>query len=370
MLMRPTVATIHLDRLRKNVQWIRAQLNPHVKMMAVVKADAYGHGAHKVAEAALEAGAEFLGVALVEEGMALRRQGIQAPILVLGQVPMNQIAEAIADDLDMVVFDPLTFDQAVQAGQFLHKPVKIHLKVDTGMGRIGLWPDHFDRVWIERLRNPAIIFQGLMTHFANADAREERGTKEQVQRFLDVIEMCRENGLEPPFVHAANSAAALKMPGTQFNLVRIGIAMYGLEAYAPMPADLKPVLELTSQVVFIKTVDEGFAVGYGSTYITEKPMKIVTVPVGYADGYRRGLSNRAQVLIRGRRYPVIGRISMDQLTVGMDIDDPVAIGDPVVLIGEQGGESISADDLARLLDTIGYEIVSGLSPRIPRVYGN
>ncbi len=368
--MRPTVATVHLDRLRDNVQWIKSQLNPRVSLMAVVKADGYGHGAEPVARTALEAGAQSLGVALVEEGIALRDRGIRAPILVLGQIPLRQIDDAVQSDLDMVVFDARTFDQAVMAGKKRGKPVRMHIKIDTGMGRIGLKAEDFDEHWLERLRHPEIMFQGLMTHFANADARDHRGTTRQVSRFLDVIEKCRRGGMDPPWVHAANSAATLRLPGTHFNLVRVGIAMYGLEAYEGMPSPLKPVLELNSEVVFVKEVGKGFPVGYGSTYVTPEPMKIATVPIGYADGYRRGLSNRASVLIRGRSYPVIGRISMDQLSVGVGLEDELRVGDKVVLIGEQEEQSISADQLAGLLGTIGYEIVTGLSPRIPRVYGN
>lgn len=368
--MRPTVATIHLDRLYENVQWIRRQLNPRVNMMAVVKANGYGHGAGPVAHSALAAGAQSLGVAFVEEGIQLRGLGISAPILVLGQIPQEQIADAIEHDLDIVVCDPLTFDYAVQQGHLWNKPVRMHLKIDTGMGRIGVVADRFDRQWVDRLRNSSIIFQGIMTHFANADGDDMSATTEQVRRFLDVMEMCRQNGVEPRWVHGANSAAALRMPGTQFNLVRVGIAMYGLQAYGQMPQNLRPVLELTSQILFLKEVGKGFKIGYGSTYVTSKPMKIATIPIGYADGYRRGLSNRASVLIRGCKYPVVGSISMDQMTVALGIDDPVAVGDAVVLIGQQDDDAISADQLACLVNTIGYEIVTGLSPRIPRVYSN
>ncbi len=368
--MRPTVATVYLDRLYDNVKWIESKLNPQVSFMAVVKADGYGHGAEPIARTAIAAGAKYLGVALVEEGMYLRGQGIRVPILVLGQVPLYQIEEAVRSDLEIVVFDPATFDQAVLVGQKTGKPVKIHIKIDTGMGRIGMSPDGFDDEWIERLRHPGVIFQGLMTHFANADAGTAQETMRQTSRFLDVVEKCRKNGITPTWIHAANSAAALRFPGTHFNLVRVGIAMYGLAAYNDMPAALRPVLDLTSEVVFVKEVEKGFPVGYGGTYVTPTPMKIATVPIGYADGYRRGLSNRSHVLIRGRACPVLGRISMDQLNVGVGIEDEVQVGDKVVLIGNQEGQSISADQLAELLDTIGYEIVTGLSARIPRIYGN
>ncbi len=368
--MRPTVARVYLDRVYDNVQWVKSQLNPHVSLMAVVKADGYGHGAEPVARTALAAGAESLGVALVEEGITLRNRGIRVPILVLGQVPFRQIAEAVDHDLELVVFDPETFDQALSSGQKGGKPVRVHIKIDTGMGRIGMRPDNFDDEWIERLRRPGVIFQGLMTHFAKADVGTDQETAQQTSRFLDVIERCRKNGMAPNWIHAANSAATLRFPGTQFNLVRLGIAMYGLKAYKGMSLALKPALELTSEVVFVKEVGKGFAVGYGGTYITPEAMKIATIPIGYADGYRRGLSNKAHVLIRGRAYPVIGRVSMDQLNVGVRLEEGVEVGDPVVLIGSQGEQSISADQLADLLDTIGYEIVTGLSARIPRVYGN
>ncbi|AUW93981.1 MAG: alanine racemase [Sulfobacillus thermosulfidooxidans] len=368
--MRPTIARIYLDRLQHNVSWILNRLNPHVQLMAVVKADGYGHGAVPVAQAALSAGASYLGVALVGEGVALRNAGIDAPILVLGQPAAQEVTEALDNQLDLVVFDPERFAQIEEAAKKRQRPARVHLKMDTGMGRIGMLPAHLDDAWIERLRSPHVILAGLMTHFANADASDPLLTQHQVAVFLDIAERLRQASIEPLLMHAANSAAALKYPGTQFSMVRVGIAMYGLEAYHPMPKGLRPVMELISTVTFVKDVDEGFAVGYGSTFVTDRPMKIITVPIGYADGYRRALSNRAQVLIRGHRYPVVGRISMDQLSVGADAAAPIHVGDPVVLIGESGGLTVTADDLAREADTIGYEIVTGISARVPRVYGD
>ncbi len=366
--MRPTVARIHLDRLQDNLAWIKGGLNPHVALMAVVKANGYGHGAVAVAHAALGAGASWIGVALVSEGAALRREGIDAPILVLGQPAASEIGEALAWDLDLVVFTPQMFAHIAALAEQRRAPARVHLKLDTGMGRIGILPGDIGAEWLMRLHSPWVDFQGVMTHFANADSLDPAPTRRQAEIFLNALETLRLAGFKPRFVHAANSAATLKFPGTQFNLVRVGIAMYGLEAYQPLPEELRPVMELRSEVTYVKEVGADFPVGYGSTFTTRKPMKIVTVPIGYADGYRRSLSNRAQVLIMGRRYPVVGRISMDQLTVGAPLDDPVAVGDRVTLIGEDSGAAVTADGLAREMDTIGYEIVTGISSRVPRVY--
>ncbi len=367
--MRATVATVHLDRLRKNVQAVQSLLSPGVGLMAVVKANAYGHGALRVAQSVLEAGAMALAVALVEEGVALRQAGIDAPILVLGQPTVSEVDEAVANDLDIVVFEPLIFKHLTDpqaAG--VQRRARVHLKIDTGMGRIGIFPGNLDPLWLERLRSPRIALEGVMTHFANADSCGIESTTQQMAEFLDVLELLRVHGLSPRYVHAANSAAALRFPGAQFNMVRVGIALYGLEAFAPMPPSFSPVMSLESRVTYVKAVPQGFKVGYGSTYTTPGAMKIATVPIGYADGYRRAWSNNSRVIIREKEYAVVGRISMDQLTVGVPLNDAVEIGDRVVLIGESGGHTVGADDLARAAGTIGYEVVTGIANRVPRIY--
>lgn len=363
---RPTRAVIDSRAIEDNVRFFLSRLSPGTELMAVVKADGYGHGALRVARAALAAGATWLGVATAEEGVALRGQGISAPILILGASWGEQVKLAVEADLDVTVFHPDALRETAEAARRAKRAVRVHLKVDTGMGRVGIQPEELDADWLERLRSTPVVWQGLMTHLAESEAPDPGFTREQVSRFLDVVDKIRRLAALPPCLHVANSAAAVRFPGTHFNLVRVGLGLYGLKAH-PAMAPLVPALGLQSRVVHVKQVPAGFAVGYGRTYRTPGPLQIATVPVGYADGYRRGLSNRAEVLVRGRRYPVVGVVSMDQLTVAVPLDHPVQRGDVVTLIGRDGDEEISASELAATLGTIPYEIVTGLGHRVPRV---
>ncbi len=361
--VRPTKAIVHLDNIAENVRIIRQNLSVGTEMMAVVKANGYGHGAVPVAQAALKAGASWLGVALAEEGVQLRQAGITAPVLILGQSWDGQIALAVEHGLDLTVFDLDTLRLVESHAKAREMPASVHVKIDTGMGRVGMVPSQWNKDWLDALHNSQWLrWRGLMTHFAESDAPDAEFTRYQLSQFLDVIERTRMAGELPPYLHAANSAAALRYPGTHFNLVRVGIALYG----GIVHPQLKPGLTWQSQIVYLKKVAAGTPIGYGRTYRTPKPMQIATIPVGYADGYRRDWSNRASVIINRQCYPVVGRVSMDQITVGLPLTAPVRVGDRVLMMGEQGACAMTAMDLAELAHTISYEVLVGIGSRVLR----
>ncbi len=362
-MLRPTEAIVHLDHIQDNVKTVLNRLSPGTGLMAVVKADGYGHGAVAVAHAVLDAGATWIGVALAEEGVVLRESGIMAPILILGQSWDEQIELALRNDLDVTVFDLDTVDQIARGAKSRGVRARIHVKVDTGMGRVGIPMYAWNEAWMERLTtDSALDWVGLMTHFAESDSVDPEYTATQLARFLDVIEQLRKRNSLPVVLHAANSTAAIRFPGTHFNVVRVGIALYGGDATIP----LKSGLTLQSRIVYLKTLPAHYPVGYGRTFETPKTMQIASVPVGYADGYRRSFSNRGIVLIRGRRYPVVGRVSMDQITVGIPEEDFVAVGDRVVLLGRDGDDEVNVFEWAEWADTIPYEIFCGIGARVLR----
>ncbi len=373
---RPTVAEVDLGSIAHNIASLRRRVGQGVEIMAVVKADAYGHGAVQVAATALTSGASWLGVALVEEGVALRKAGIIAPILVLGQLFPSQARRALRYGLSCSVstyeFAEALSVAATQEG----KKGKCHIKVDTGMGRIGVPPWQASSFVKRVAMLPNIEIEGIHTHFATADMDDRTYAREQLSRFLDVLEGVRKAGIEVQFRHAANSAACLAMPEARLNLARPGIAIYGLapstsERFQQLKKELglRPALSLKTRVCFVKRVPAGTPIGYGATYVTRDERTIATLPIGYADGLARGLSNRGEVLIRERRLPIVGRVCMDECMVdagNLDID----VGDEVVLIGSQGGETITAEEVAERLGTICYEVLCSISKRVPRVYSS
>jgi alanine racemase len=343
--------------------------------MAVVKADAYGHGAVAVARAALEAGAAWLGVALLEEGIALRRAGIACPVLVLGWTPPERAADVVAADLDQAVTAPGDAAVLAAAGRAAGRRARIHAKLDTGMGRLG-WPvpdtAACDRAALDLARIaalPGAELAGVFTHFAGADDADLEGARLQVARFRGVLDRLAERGVRPRFRHAANTAALLRLPDAHFDLCRPGIGLYG---YVPSPhvpdPGLLPVLSWRTRVAFVKDLRAGDAVSYNGTYVAQGPERVATLPVGYADGLRRGLSGLGAALVGQGRAPIRGRVCMDQIVVSVEGCGPVAPGDPAVLIGEQGGHRQWAQDMGDLLGTISYEVLCGISPRVPRVY--
>lgn len=364
---RGTQALIDLDAVRRNVEFFQSMLSPNTALMAVVKADAYGHGVVPVARAVLAAGAQWLGVAAAEEGEELRAAGVSAPILILGASSAEQVRIALQSQLDLTLFDRDTWDAVQHWGSVLKVRPRVHLKVDTGMGRVGVQPQEVAVEWLDRLAESNVTWQGLMSHLATSDS-DEQYTQEQLSRFLDVIEQIRQRQVAlPPTIHLANSAAALRFPGTHFNLVRVGIGLYGGRPYAGSPR-LWPVMQWVSRVTLVKQVPAGTSIGYGRTYVAPADCTVATLAVGYADGYRRAFSNRAAVLIKGARCPVVGRVSMDQITVVVPQGMSVSVGDQAVLLGEDGTEHILVEDLAVWADTISYEILTGISARVPRLH--
>jgi alanine racemase len=363
--LRPTEATIDLEAIRHNV---RTLMPASARLMAVVKAGGYGHGAVEVARAALEAGASWLGVALVEEGIELRDAGVTAPILVLTELPPDGERAALEARLTPPLYSSDGLRRLARAAEG-GSPPGVHVKVDTGMHRAGI-PASEAPAFCRAVLDEGLGIEGLWTHFATADEPENPFLDVQLRRFLDADAELRAAGIAVSIRHAANSAAAMLRPDTHLDLVRVGIAMYGV---APSPAleaaatPLRAAMTVRSRVAFTQRVPEGDGVSYGLTYRPPRDATIATVPVGYADGYPRSLSNAGQVLIRGRRYPVAGRVTMDQTLIDCG-DDEVCAGDEVVLLGRQGDEEIGAGELASLAGTVGYEIVSRVGARVPRGY--
>jgi alanine racemase len=338
---------------------------PAAELMAVVKADAYGHGDVPVARAALEAGATWLGVALVEEGLSLRAAGVDAPVLVLSEFPPGSEEVALRAELTPSVYTDRGLAGLVGSGA---RGVGVHVKIDTGMHRAGVHPPEQTPAFVGRVVEAGCRLDALWTHFASS-AEDEKTTLGQLERFLQVVEEVRADGHTPRLLHAANSGATILYPESRLDLVRVGIAMYGLEPAPGVGADLglRPALTWRSAVSTTRRLPAGERVSYGHRYRIEHDANVATVPVGYADGYPRLLSSRADVLIRGRRCRVAGSVTMDQLIVDCG-DLPVEPGDDVVLLGGQGGEVVTAEELAGHADTIGYEIVTRIGARVHRGY--
>lgn len=369
---RPTWAEISLDALGFNLASFRRALPAELKIMAVLKADAYGHGAVETAREALRCGADYLAVAFLDEALELRRAGIEAPLLVLGYVPPEGTALAVQYGLTLTVFSEETLQAAARAARG-ETPVKIHIKLDTGMGRLGVHTHEAAIALIDRaLSMEEVEVEALYTHYACADETDKTYTREQYRRFSEIVSHYRQRGVEFPLNHAGNSATAIDLPELSCKMVRLGISLYGFypsEEVNRTRVPLKPVLSFKTRVVHVKTLPPGSGVSYGATYRTRGYETIATLPVGYADGYSRMLSHKAEVLIRGRRVPVIGRICMDQAMIQVsDLAGSVEVGDEVVLFGQQDHASIPAEELAGWLGTINYEIACMVSHRVPRVY--
>jgi len=358
----PVWAEIDLDALAHNVRRAVRLAGP-ARVMAVVKANAYGHGALPVARTALAAGAAWLGVARAGEGAHLRRAGIDAPILVFGLVAPAQVPTVLDLGLTPAVFD---LEQAALWANLGHR-AGVHLKVDTGMGRLGFSPERPEEI-LQAARMPGLRLKGVFTHFATADGPDLAYAAWQLERFLDVIRLLRDAGHTGFIAHAANSGALLNLPRARLDMVRPGIMLYGYHPAGKPDPDLRPVMSLKARVAQVKAVPRGSRVGYGSTHVTPEATVIATVPVGYADGYSRLLSSRGEILIRGRRAPVVGRVCMDMLMADVGHIDGVQTGDVAVLYGGQGGEFIGADEVATRTGTISYEVLCAVAARVPRIY--
>ncbi|MEY2477794.1 MAG: alanine racemase [Actinomycetota bacterium] len=366
---RPAWAEVDLDAIRHNAGVLR-ELTAPAALCAVVKADGYGHGAVPVARAALDGGATWLAVALVEEGVALRAAGIDAPVLLLSEPPVDALGEVVAHRLVPTLYTAKGVEAAAGAAG---ATLPVHVKVDTGMHRVGATPD--DAVAVARAvaDAPSLELQGFWTHLAVADEPDDPYTTEQLERFEDARRRLAGAGLDPELVHAANSAGAIAHPAARYDLVRCGIALYG---EAPSPAvgaaiGLRPALSLKAGVSFVKPLAAGERVSYGLRWRADRDTVLATVPIGYADGVTRRLSAvGGEVLVGGRRCPIAGTVTMDQITVDCGPGATVAPGDEVVLIGRQGEEEVTAAEWAARLDTISYEVLCGIGSRVPRVHRN
>lgn len=368
--IRPTWVEVDLGAIRENVAEL-GRISAPARLLAVVKADGYGHGAVPVARAALDAGAWGLGVALVEEGAALRAAGIDAPVLVLSEPPPAAASTVVREGLTPAVYTTGGIDALAKAvADAGSEPLGVHLKVDTGMHRVGAAPAETLGLARRVAEHAELRLDAVWTHLAVADEPDDPYTREQLARFDQVLAALDSAGLRPGLVHAANSAGLLAFPESRHDLVRAGIALYGI---APAPAlrdraRLRPALSLKARVTHVKELPAGARLSYGLRYSLAAPSWIATVPIGYADGVPRRLAAMGgEVLVRGRRRPIAGTITMDQLMVDMGAD-PVEVGDEVVLIGRQDGSEVTAEEWAERLDTIAYEIVCGIGPRAPRVY--
>lgn len=361
-----TWVEVDLGAIENNVHQI-ARLTG-TRVMAVVKANAYGHGAVPVAQAALQGGASWCGVARLEEALELRRAGLDCPILLLGYTPAARLGQAIQEQVSLAVWNAEQIAQAARAAGRTELTAHLHLKVDTGMSRLGVQSEEAPELTRLLAETPGVILEGIFTHFAKADERDPSTTQNQENRFQDVLNELKVQGIRPQLIHTANSAASLTQPSAYFDMVRAGIAIYGLHpsAECPLPETFRPALSWKSVLSMVKVLPPGRGLSYGHEYFTQKNERIGTIPVGYADGFRRTSGN--QVLVGGQLVPIVGRVCMDQVLVQLDGVSQAQEGDPVVLIGEQGGQRISAEQVAKTWGTINYEVVCGIGPRVPRVY--
>ncbi|HEX6797360.1 MAG TPA: alanine racemase [Ktedonobacterales bacterium] len=369
---RPTWLEIDLSAIGRNTQLIAEWVGPDTRVLVSLKADAYGHGALRVARTVLRNGASWLGVATVSEAEPLRAAGITAPILVFGYIAPWQAREAVHLDLRATVYSLDAARALARAARDLGRELRVHVKVDTGMARLGLRAEDVDGIvsFCRALRQMlGLVTEGVFTHLATADSADQTYARRQLARFETVLAALEAEGLRPPIVHAANSAAALALPEARYDLVRPGIAIYGLNPSdeVPLPEGFAPALAFKTQVAQVKEIPAGEGISYGATYITTAPTRIAVLPVGYADGFRRAPANWGEVLVRGRRAPILGRVCMDQCMVDVTAIPGVQPGDEVVLIGRQGEDELTAEEVARRLGTISYEVVAELLARVPRV---
>lgn len=375
-IYRPTLAEINLDHLRANYNAFREALPDHMKLLACVKANAYGHGAVEVARELQQLGAAYLSVAFLDEALELRQGGISGPILVLGYTPPEAVEIAYEYDVTITLFSSEVL-QAIKALPVKpEKPLKVHIKIDSGMGRLGLLPGEDAISFIEEaLSLPQVVVEGMFTHFARADEENKDYTLGQYRRFQGVADALRDKGYHIPIIHTGNSAAAIDTPELSYNMVRVGIGLYGLypsDEVNRKTVSLRPVMTLKTKLVYVKNLPPHSGISYGTKYVTKQEERIGTLPIGYADGFSRMLSGKAEVLIRGRRVPVVGNICMDQCMVSLksfaEEAEQIKAGEEVVLIGQQSGECITADELAAKLGTIHYEVVCMIAHRVPRLY--
>ncbi len=366
-------ATIDLDAVHDNIEEMKRNISPDTQIMGIIKADGYGHGAVMIGKELEPVPYVFgYGVATAEEAFHLRNAGLHKPILILGYTFPYSYEEMIMQDIRPTVFRYDMLEQLSECAAKLGKKVKVHIKVDTGMARIGVSPDESGMAFVKKaLSYKELEIEGVFTHFAKADETDKSAARkqlDQISQFIDRMET--ETGYHIPVKHCANSAGIMELKEANMDVVRAGIILYGMQPSDEVRKDmaLKPVLSLKSHIVYIKQVEKGTPVSYGGTYITDKRMRIATIPVGYADGYARALSNKGYVLIHGKRAPILGRICMDQFMVSVEDIPEAQMGTEVTLIGRDGSEQITMEEVGELSGRFNYEFACELGPRVPRVY--
>ncbi len=366
---RPTFAEIDLNAVSYNLRLIKSAVGKGVKVLGIVKADAYGHGMEEVARAVIRQGVDYLGVASLDEAYDLRKAGIENNILILGNILPEEAEGVLRLGVTQTVTCPDVPGELTRLAVKKNKIVKVHVKIDTGMGRIGVW--HRDAIdfliKVSSLKN--IVIEGIFTHFPTAES-DRAFTRNQIKDFNNLVNELSGRGIDIPLRHCSNSVALLNYKEARMNMVRPGLMIYGLYPHAKLTKKikLKPALALKTRIVYLKDVPGGRSISYGRTHVTKKATKIATIPVGYGDGYSRSLSNKGEVLIRGRRAAIVGRVCMDMSMVDVGHIPDVRIGDETVLIGKQGREIIRVEELAQNMDTIPYEVVCSIGRRVPRVY--
>ncbi|MCL4256952.1 MAG: alanine racemase [Anaerolineales bacterium] len=366
--LRPTHVQVDLERLRSNLQAIQAHVGA-ARVMPILKANAYGHGLVRVGQYMQELGVGSIGVAYLEEGILLREAGITTPILVLGGILGSQAPLFLQHNLTLTVSSTQKLEQVEAAAAAAGVTARVHLKIDTGMERIGVHYYNAESLLEATLRCKHVEVEGIFSHFANADAADLASARTQVERFHEVLRFYEKRSLPTPLRHMANSGAVLQLPESWMDMVRPGILLYGVypSAQAQRTVAVQPALTWSSRIVYFKVVQPGHPVSYGSTWQSDHPVRVVTVPVGYGDGYFRAMSGKAQVLIKGKRYPVVGTICMDQFMVNIE-NDSAYNEDEILLVGQSENERITVEDLADWAGTIPYEILTNINTRVPRVY--
>ena len=364
------MAIVDFSALRHNLDQVRQRIPKHCDILAVVKADAYGHGATAIASALARMGVRRFGVATVEEGIELRNAGMTEPILVMGALRPEHCAAVIAHRLTPIIHDRDMAEQLATQVSLQTGPYAVHIKVDTGMGRLGLSPDDVLPLLHASPFHGKLSAEGLMTHLADADNEDSTFTRIQIELFRTLIGQVKAAGIDIPLIHAANSAAILLHPSTHFTMVRPGIMLYGYHTivHPDGPPDLKPILSFITRVVQVRVLAPGQSISYNRLFTVSRPSRIAVLRIGYADGYNRLLSNRGAVLIKGHRAPIVGRVCMDMTMVDVTDIPNVVPGDEAVLIGQQGGLRITAGHLADWSQTIPYEVLCAIGPRVRRVY--
>ncbi|OAA31202.1 alanine racemase [Kosmotoga arenicorallina S304] len=365
MLSRETFLEIDLSAYQHNIRFFTKKLFP-TKVMAVVKSNAYGHGAVEISQAAIEAGVDMLAVAFLEEAIELRSEGINVPILIFNYFNPRYASEALKNNLTITIYSKQQLNEIIR---YVPHGLKVHLNLDTGMRRLGPSVEEAYEL-AENILKAGYELEGVYTHFAVADETEERFTIAQITKYRHFIEKLKKAGVNIKMLHVANSAGSLRFNYPVFNYARIGVASYGLQPSEEfLIDDLIPVLSWKSAISYVKKIKKGDSISYGRTFIAPRDMIVATVPVGYGDGYSRGLSNKGEVLISGKRCKIVGRVCMDQFVVDVsNLKQKPKMGDEVVLIGKQGEDHITTEEIARLLDTINYEITCAITSRVPRIY--